>query len=218
MVPGSFAAAFVPGVRDTPGVTAAGGFPLPRNLSGVSVTTDGIAAPILAVANSAGVEQVNFQVPFELAGRTSVSVVVSRDGVASLPVSVAVQEIQPAIYSVDGKQAVVVHNSDFTLVTADRPLVPGEDALVYATGLGRVTNQPATGASAPLVPLASAIAGVRLTLGGIVCEVPFAGLAPSLAGVYQVSFRVPPGVQSGMQTLRLSVGAAASPPLQALVR
>ena len=53
---------------------------------------------------------------------------------------------------VDGTQAVVVHNADFSLVTTARPLQRNEFAFLYAAGLGRVTNQPLNGNAAPGAP------------------------------------------------------------------
>ena len=137
MSPGSFGAVYAAGVRDEAGIAQADRIPLPTSLGGVSVTVGGVAAPLLAVANVNGVEQVTFQAPFEIAGRSEAPVVVARDGAASAAASVPVVEIQPAVYTIDGVQAIAVHNADFTLVTAARPLLPGEHAFVYATGLGQ---------------------------------------------------------------------------------
>jgi uncharacterized protein (TIGR03437 family) len=218
IVPGSFAAAFAMGVMDTAGILGADRLPLSTSLGGVSVTVDGIAAPVLAVANTGGVEQVNFQVPFEAEGRPAASVVVSRDGAASIPTRVAVLELQPAVYTTDGTQAVVVHNADYTLVTAARPLVRGEYAFLYASGLGRVTNQPAAGAAAPVAPPASALADTGVTLAGLACEVQYGGLAPALAGVYQVNFRVPLNAPGGLQELTLTAGTATAPVVKVPVR
>jgi len=206
------------GVMDTAGILGADRLPLSTSLGGVSVTVDGIAAPVLAVANTGGVEQVNFQVPFEAEGRPAASVVVSRDGAASIPTRVAVLELQPAVYTTDGTQAVVVHNADYTLVTAARPLVRGEYAFLYASGLGRVTNQPAAGAAAPVAPPASALADTGVTLAGLACEVQYGGLAPALAGVYQVNFRVPLNAPGGLQELTLTAGTATAPVVKVPVR
>ena len=89
---------------------------------------------------------------------------------------------------------------------------------MYAEGLGPVTNQPATGAGAPVAALAAALSDVRLSLGGVRCQVLFAGLAPELAGVYIVVFQVPSGVPSGVQDLALEAGAAKSPSVRVPVR
>ena len=182
------------------------------------MAVNGVNAPVLLVANRNGQEQINFQAPFELRGQSTVKLVVKRDAQSSAVVDVPVMDVQPAIYTSDGTAAVVVHNADFTLVTAGRPLVPGEFAFVYATGLGRVQNEPATGAGAPLAPLASTLADVRVTLGGQPCEVQYSGLAPALVGVYQVNFRVPQTAAGGAQDLAITVAASTSPATKVPVR
>jgi uncharacterized protein (TIGR03437 family) len=218
MTAGSFAAVFAAGVLDDPGMVVADRIPLPASLNGVSVTVDGLPAPILALANVHGVEQVNFQAPFEIAGRVAASVTVARNGAASSAAGVPVLELQPAVYTSDGVRAIVVHAADYTLVTEERPLAAGEFGFVYATGLGPVANQPATGSGGPVSPLATVLAAPRVSLAGLSCDVPFAGLAPTLVGVYQVNFRVPPGAPTGLQDLVLSAGGASAPAVKAPVR
>jgi uncharacterized protein (TIGR03437 family) len=211
MVAGSLATVFVWGVLDDDGVLAADRIPLPFSLGDVSLTVDGIPAPILAVANRNGVEQVNFQVPWEITGRTQAPVVFTRDGFSSAAVSVPVLAHQPGVFTWDGSEAIVVHNQGYTLVTAGAPLEAGEFAFLYAEGAGAVTNRPPTGAGAPTVPLAEALAGITVTLGGVPCEVPFAGLAPGFVGLYQINFRVPQGVPSGLRNLVVTVAGLDSP-------
>ena len=213
MTAGSLATVFATGVMDNPGIVSAPAIPLPANLNGVSMTVNGITAPILAVANSNGQQQVNFQVPFGAAGRSSANVVVTRAGVSSPSVSVPVSDVQPGIYS-----GVVVHNSDYSLVNASRPLVRGEYAFLYAEGLGAVANQPADGAAAPSSPLAQTRATVQVSIGGVPCEVQYSGLAPGFVGLYQVNFKVPTGAPSGNQDLVISIGSAASPAVKVAVQ
>jgi uncharacterized protein (TIGR03437 family) len=208
LVAGSLSTVFVAGVLDDPGVVSAPSLPLPATLSAVSITVNGVAAPILAVANTKGVEQVNFQAPFEAAGQTTASIVVSRSGFSSSTVNVPVLNVQPGVYSV------VVHNADNSLVTQQRPLVRNEFAYVYAAGLGRVSNPPPTGAAALVSPLSTAIEDVRVTLGGVPCDVQFAGLAPGFAGVYQVNLRAPANASSGLQDLIVSAGGSSSPSIK----
>jgi uncharacterized protein (TIGR03437 family) len=165
-----------------------------------------------------GQEQVNFQVPFAVAGRSTATVIVTRDGQASASVDVPVSAIQPGVYTSDGTQAIVVHNTDYSLATAARPLERDEYAFLYVSGLGAVTNAPADGAGGPVSPPATAMADVRVTLGGLRCEVQFAGLAPGFAGVYQVNFRVPVGAAGGAQDIVVSANGVASPSVRANVR
>ncbi len=198
LVAGSLATIFVAGILDEDAVLAAERLPLPPSLGGVSVTVGGFPAALRAVANRGGQEQINFLVPAEIAGQTSVEVIVRRGAAASAAVTVAVLEAQPAIYTLDGRRAVAVHNADYSLVQPDRPLQAGEYAFVYASGLGP--------------------GAVRLTLGGTLCEVQYSGPAPGFPGVYQVNFLAPPGAGSGEADLVLSVGQASSPPVTVPVR
>jgi uncharacterized protein (TIGR03437 family) len=209
LTPGSLATIFAAGVRDETGITSAPSVPLPRSLGGVTVTVNGVAAPIHVIANQNGQEQINFQVPIEARGSSNATVVVTRDGQASESVTVPVLETQPAIYVSNGR-AVVVHNTGHTLVTPQRPLIPGEYAYLYATAVGRPVNEPVTGAASPNAPLAE-VSGVRVTIGGVAAEVQFAGLAPGFVGVYQVNFRVPPTVAPGTPEIVIAAGAQSSP-------
>jgi hypothetical protein len=134
LVSGSLVTQFAAGVRDDAGIDSAVAVPFALSLGGVSITLNGTAVPIRAVANVNGQEQVNFQVPFGLTGST-VSLVVSRDGRSSAAIDVPLLDAQPGVYTTDGTQAIVVHNTDFTLATAARPLDRNEYAFVYAAGL-----------------------------------------------------------------------------------
>ena len=218
MVPGSLATVFAAGVRDDPGADVADRLPLPAALAGVSVTVAGIPAPIYSVGNSDGREQVSFQVPFAVAGRTAAPVVVTRDGQASPAADVPVAAVQPGIYTADGEQAIVVHAAGYTLTAASRPLERGEFAFLYASGLGAVPGAPADGAGGPSSPPAAAAADVRVTIGSVPCDVLFAGLAPGFAGVYQVNFRVAAAVAGGSQELVLTADGVASPAARVPVR
>ncbi|HEY1342750.1 MAG TPA: PQQ-dependent sugar dehydrogenase [Bryobacteraceae bacterium] len=210
LAPGSAATIFGAGFLDDAGVVSAQSIPLPQSLGDLSVTVNGVAAPLYAVANVNGSEQVNFQVPFEAAGRQTASVVVTRAGRSSAAVNVPIVSPQPGIYTSGGTQAIVVHNADNTLVTAARPLAPNEFVYLYASALGGVTNQPPTGAAAPSGPFAE-VSNVSVKLAGVNCEVQFGGLAPALVGVYQVNFRVPANAASGSQEIVVNSGGVDSP-------
>ena len=67
-------------------------------------------------------------------------------------------------------------------------------------------------------PLAAVAADVRVTLGGLACEVQFAGFAPSLVGVYQVNFRAAASAPGGLQDLVISAGGSTSPAVKVAVR
>ena len=134
---GSLATIFAAGVRDANGSIVADRVPLPTNLGGVAITVAGITAPIYSVSNVNGQEQVSFQVPWSVAGRTTVPVFVTRDGQSSATVNVPLNVAQPGVYTSDGSQAIALHAADFALATAARPLARDEFAVVYASGLAR---------------------------------------------------------------------------------
>lgn len=218
LVAGSIASAFIAGVIETEGVIGAASIPLPATLGGVSVTVDGRAAPLYGVARTPAGEQVNFQVPFETAGPDRATVVVRRGEVSTAPFEAALVAAQPGIFTLDGTAALAVRADGNRLVTAAEPLAAGEYIYFYATGLGAVTNPPATGAASPREPLAHAVAAPRVILGGVPAELLFAGLAPDFVGIYQVNIRVPAGAPAGNPELVIEAGGVSSAPARVPVR
>ena len=164
---GSLASLFGVGLTTVNGVAAAAQFPLPAALNGTSITLDGIGAPLLAIANVEGQEQINFQVPWELEGRTQASLVVSNNGINSAPVNLPLA-IQPGLFT---------GSRDGTLVQ------------LWATGLGPVLEPPASGQ--PATGATATREAVRVLVNGSDVDVEYAGLAPGFAGLYQVNARVP---------------------------
>ena len=183
LVPGSLASVYGANF-------GAGGFnesdvgilPEPTSAAGVSVTLNGIAAPLSYV----GPNQVNFQIPWELQGQTSAALVVVANGVSSQPQTVRLSPDAPAIFTVNqggsGQAAAVI---------------AGETIELYLTGLGAVTNQPATGAPAPASPLSRTASSPTVTLGGISAPVTYSGLAPYFVGLYQVDIQIPQNAPVG---------------------
>lgn len=86
-------------------------------------------------------------------------------------------------------------NEPFSLITPDNPLVPGEEIIVFGTGLGLTDNQEAlaTGLPTPMGTVASvplvAEDFVSSQFGGRTAQVEFVGLMEGTVGVYQVNLR-----------------------------
>jgi uncharacterized protein (TIGR03437 family) len=81
-------------------------------------------------------------------------------------------------------------------VSADNPAHPGEILHIYATGLGSTTCTVANGQPAPLDHLCPPTRAINWTwwwtsTDAIAANVPFAGLAPGLIGLYQIEAQVP---------------------------
>jgi uncharacterized protein (TIGR03437 family) len=88
----------------------------------------------------------------------------------------------------------------------------GSTAVIYATGLGPVTNAPATGRAASAEPLSRVVAPVEVKIAGTSVPVTFAGLAPGYAGLYQINAQIPQSVPAGAE-LTISVSGATSKPV-----
>lgn len=215
LVPGSLATVFASGLLDGEDMVMATQVPLPTELRGVSVMVGSTAAPLLGIANQSGNELVNFQVPL-LTGAETVSLIVSRNGNRSAPVSVPVLRVQPAVYTAGGI-AIVVRLPDYTLTSEQQPLRRGDFAFLYANGLGAANNAPPVGNAAPATPAATTTESVRVTIGGVACPVQFSGFAPALVGVYQVNFQVSADTPRGVQDLVITIAGVSSPAVKVAV-
>jgi uncharacterized protein (TIGR03437 family) len=87
-----------------------------------------------------------------------------------------------------------LHGADYSPVTSTNPAVDGEVVLIYATGLGAVSNTPVDGTPAPDAPLAVTKNPPTVAIDGQVASVLWSGLAPGFVGLYQVNVRVPTGL------------------------
>ena len=67
---------------------------------------------------------------------------------------------------------------------------------IYCTGLGPVSNPPAPGNPAADA-LSTTLGTTIVTIGNGRAEVLFSGLAPGLAGVYQINARIPQDAIAG---------------------
>src|SRR5579871_133044 len=185
--------------------------PLPTTLAGVTVTMSGTAIPLLYVSAT----QINAQIPWSLAGTASAIMTVTNLGGSSNSFNVALQTALPEIFPVSSggttyAAALIANTSILAAPTGafpgSRPAHPGEYVEVFCTGLGAVSNPPATGAAPPSTPLSSTVSTVTASIGGVPAPVSFAGLAPGFVGLYQVNLQVPASAPSGTQNVSISIG------------
>ena len=154
--------------------------------------------------------QVNALVPAGLAPNASYPLVVVRGTTQSAPVALTVAQVQPGIYTLDlsgsGQAIAGIAGTALWAVpegALGRPVQSGSEFLVvYCTGLGLVAGPngetgPADGAAAPSDVLFQTAVTMTATLGGVEAPVVFAGLTPSLAGLYQVNVQVPANSPTG---------------------
>ncbi len=190
-------------------VLSASGAPWPQQLAGTNVTMNGIVAPIYNVLNLNGQEQLSVQAPWSLAGATSATVSVITTAGTSPSVTVPVLSAQPGIFILDPASSGATHVNG-TVAGASNPASPGEVVVVYLTGLGTVSNQPATGASASLTTLSQTTLTPQVIIGGVSASVAFSGLAPGFIGLYQINATVPTSGVAGLANLTVQANGVTS--------
>lgn len=218
LIPGSIVSLF--GVSLAPSAEGATSS-LPPTLNGVTVTLNGVKAPLFYVSPS----QINAQVPWELTGQSQATLLVLGPDFTSAPQVLTVSPVSPGIFifTADGHGAVRNAFSPFQ-VAIPAGMVPGVDSgpvaregyiSIYCTGLGTVSNQPGTGVAAPAFPNPLAETPIKPMVefgsGGIQVQAIFSGLAPGFVGLYQVDVQIPANAPTGSAVpIRVLMGAQAS--------
>jgi len=174
--------------------TLASTIPLPTNLNSTSVLIGGLLAPLYYVSPG----QINAQVPFELtAGNPYEAIVVVNDAYSNSNLIQLVADA-PGIAQYAAGQTIAQHVGDNSLITETSPASPGEYVVFYVAGMGLTTPKVASGIASPSTNLATPLDMPTLTLNGAsVTNILFAGLTPTLVGLYQVDFQVPANVPNG---------------------
>ena len=208
VAPGSVATAFGDFSLNEP--VSALGVPLPPILDGLSLKfSPGFSAPLFY----ASATQANIQIPWELAGSESSSLTAILGGQASSQFTITLAAFAPAIFGMNGQgtgQGAIL-DARYELVDASNPAAAGDVVQIYSTGLGAVTNQPASGHASPFSPLAFTLVNPMVTIGGLPARVLFSGLTPGAVGLYQVNAEVPAGAPAGPAApVALSIGGKAS--------
>jgi len=210
---GSLATVFGTDLSKINGIVQAAGTPLPTQLAGVSVTVGGVAAPILAVANVNGQEQINFQVPQFNYGRDVRSTGISVNNNGAVSASVVLTDWDaPGIFTTDGVHGAILH-ADYSPVTASNPAAKGETLLLFGTGFGSLFSDPVPiGSPASAASPSLALQKVKVTVQGITGPIAFAGLAPGFVGLDQINFTVQTNVPSGELDVVASVSTGVGSP------
>jgi uncharacterized protein (TIGR03437 family) len=209
IVPGEIATVFGTGLTSSSGINLTSGLPLVTNFLNTSVMVDGTVAPLFAIDNVNGQEQINFQVPWEVSQESTATISVTSGGASSSTVEVPVLAAQPGIinYSAAGGNFGVILHSDYQLADSAHPVNAGETVLIYCTGLGAVSPTPTDGTAATGQ---STIATPKVTIGGVNAPVSFSGLAPDFVGLNQVNVQIPSGLKAGNQPVVMTSGGVSS--------
>ena len=176
--------------------------PLSYSLAGVSATVNGLAAPVVYASSG----MLNIQVPYAAGAGPAVLGVNNNGQVAGFAFQISPSS--PGVFADAQGNVVPV------------PVVNAGSALVlYVTGTGDVNPalktaySPSAGSTlpVPLLPLS-------VTVGGVPAFLEFVGITPGLIGVTQVNVLVPSSAPQGNQPVVVTVGGAASAPVNVVVQ
>jgi uncharacterized protein (TIGR03437 family) len=216
VAPGSLISIF--GTDLASSLSVSGSIPLSTTLSGVSVTINNITTPLLFVSSG----QINAQLPWQVlpvlapGSSGTAQVVVTRNGVASAPVSLPVTSASPGIFTTQFGvgQAIAYGNSD-GIIAAPAGSIAGlttrpakiNDPLtlaILATGLGPVDTTVKDG-DVPSVITSQTLTKPTVLVGKVPAQVVFSGMvgrdasgkAVGFVGVYQINIVIAPGTPTG---------------------
>jgi uncharacterized protein (TIGR03437 family) len=198
---------------------------LPTVVNGVCVYVNNVPAPLFFSSST----QINFQVPrIPTSGNVDVQVAIScgtPNEVRSSMETVAAAAANPEFFyfkqSADGKNPIAAFNATNGIYIGPAGLIPGSNFVAAAPGdiltlffTGGGTTNPAfaPGELPGGVGIVTSLAGVGI--GGTqlsTIDILYAGVAPGLAGLYQLNIRIPASVQQGNQAVVLTIGGSPSP-------
>ena len=156
----------------------------------------------------ASANQVNAQIPYDLAANTIHQLTIRRGGTYAVPVPLTVATSTPLILTspeIRPAQGRVMHQRGSVASPSD-PARRGEVLVIYCFNLGPVFPAVAAGAIAPTDPsrLAVLTEQAQVVIGGRAASVLFAGLVPGFAAVYQINVKLDDDAPTG-ESLPLSV-------------
>jgi uncharacterized protein (TIGR03437 family) len=164
--------------------------PIPTTLGGVTVSVNGVAAPVYFVSPT----QVNFLVPFAVTpGLRAVEI---KTASATLTANVRVMSAAPGIFvgtpSTNALPPVgAVLNQDFSVNGQSSTARRGQVIQIFATGPGALSRTIQDGAAAPSSPLALTTSTPQVYVAGVPAVVQFSGMAPGFSGLWQINVTVP---------------------------
>jgi uncharacterized protein (TIGR03437 family) len=172
-------------------------------LGGLTVSFGGYQAPLFYVQAN----QINAQVPWELAGQTSTTVQISYPGVSSASTPVVLTPSQPGIF--------YVNNSDGTRNSPSNPAKTGDFIAIYGTG-GGPSNPPGLTGGLWGSALSDLTLPVSVVISGQTAAVLYSGSAPTReTGLFQINARIP---SSGGTALYVTIGNTSSPAIAVAIQ
>jgi uncharacterized protein (TIGR03437 family) len=181
--------------------------------TGVTVKVNGL----LAGVEYASPEVVVFVVPAELLPGPA-QVILARNALSGPVVRVELLAAAPALMIYEGGWVLARHAGDLSWVTSEAPTRPGEEVVLYATGLGPTVPPQMNRRVVSERSEIEGLSGLRVVVGEEVLDpsqVVYAGVTPGMAGLYEIRLVLPrstgedPGIgiqlgdRKGQQRLRI---------------
>lgn len=167
-----------------------------------------------------GPTQINVIAPYAIARKSSLSVLVTNNGIPSTPVSVQVAAVNPGVFTADGsgKGAGAILNEDNSPNSPSNPATAGSIITLFGTGEG-VTAQAQSDGNITGNPPPMPLAPLSATVDGIAATVLYQGEAPGLvSGVFQMNVRVPANAHSGRVAVVVQSNGLSSPAVTVAVK
>ena len=197
VAPGEFLTLFGSGLSNSS--TVATSLPLQTNLGGVQVSIGGNPMALYQVSPTAIAGIVPYNIPTD---GSLISVQVNNNGTLSNTAMLYTGTTSPGAFTLTQNgvgDGAILHGGTANAVTTSSPAKPGEVLSLFLSGLGPVSPAVQAGAAGPSSPLSYLVSGnlLGVFIDGIQATVNYQGLAPGLAGLYQLNVTVPSNVTAG---------------------
>ena len=172
-----------------PSDVGAGNLPWALPGTEVAVLINGVPAYVYYVSPN----QVNVLIPQLNPGPATIEL--ENRSIYGPAVQITLSASAPAMFQLDAVNVLATHGNGPPLVTPEAPASPGEIVVIYATGLGVTSPEPACGTLPELVAPLADLADFEILLNGNPVDrklIQYAGDTPGFAGLFQINLQLPP--------------------------
>jgi uncharacterized protein (TIGR03437 family) len=188
----------IAGSQMAPSTESAGSIPLPYLIAGVTVTVNGVAAPLYFVSPA----ELIVQIPYETTPGSALLAINDAGQVVSKTLTVSTAA--PGVFT--GQNRAPIPNG-----TA----APGDVVSLYITGAGAVSPAVATGdapaSSVAVTDLPKPTQVTSVTVGTQTAAIQFIGIPWNLVGVLLINYQVPSGLVPSVQPVIVTIGGVSAP-------
>ena len=183
---------------------------LPISLGDVNVSFDAGGISVPAPISYMSYNQINIQIPWEMAGQSLATVKATYHGISGPVVTLPLASASPAYFeytdATNSQLSVVAQDQNFQLITSQHPAVRGKAAVsLCERPRARCPTRPPLVRSRALLRFRQTPVLPVVTIGGQQAVVQFSGLTPQTVGLYQINVLVPANAPTGLQPLTVSI-------------